>query len=331
MMAKYMLRPTCIFGKYIQNNSPVMLSPILYPQHSSNQIRHIKKHWNPKYKKERKEKVIKIDLPNYHQTDKELAKEKRRSMMKEFGIFPQKQWIERPIFISCTPNVFDSYVPPEGDGKFSTITKEGAKQKMTDVKMKGKSMMAIRKIKSFQDTFILKDFHQEAVDIYIKAHEALAAKDTEALREYVTETAYAKMLHNIMDKTIHWKYVQSLEPHRIVHARCDEILSKENVFGQLTLRIYSQQILAIYDRFGRLLKGSEILKKDVLEYIVFENHLANQYGKWRLHAKIIPNWMPPREVGEKTYIVSPENVTVPPSDLSTKSTGTTDTVETTVN
>ncbi|XP_043497153.1 uncharacterized protein LOC122520899, partial [Polistes fuscatus] len=267
------------------NNSPVMLSPILYPQHSSNQIRHIKKHWNPKYKKERKEKVIKIDLPNYHQTDKELAKEKRRSMMKEFGIFPQKQWIERPIFISCTPNVFDSYVPPEGDGKFSTITKE--------------------------------------------AHEALAAKDTEALREYVTETAYAKMLHNIMDKTIHWKYVQSLEPHRIVHARCDEILSKENVFGQLTLRIHSQQILAIYDRFGRLLKGSEILKKDVLEYIVFENHLANQYGKWRLHAKIIPNWMPPREVGEKTYIVSPENVTVPPSDLSTKSTGTTDTVETT--
>lgn len=48
-------------------------------------------------------------------------------------------------------------------------------QKMTDVTMKGKSMMAIRKIKSFLDTFVIKDFPQEALDIYIKAHEALAA------------------------------------------------------------------------------------------------------------------------------------------------------------
>lgn len=46
---------------------------------------------------------------------------------------------------------------------------------MTDVTMKGKSMMAIRKIKSFEDTFVLKNFPQEALDIYIKAHEALAA------------------------------------------------------------------------------------------------------------------------------------------------------------
>lgn len=104
-----------------------------------------------------------------------------------------------------------------------------------------------------------------------------------------------------MDKTIHWKFVKSLEPPRLVHARCTDLITKENVFGQVTVRFHTQQILAIYDRFGRLMHGSEILAKDVLEYIVFEKHLSNEYGLWRLHEKIVPDWMPPKEPVMKTY------------------------------
>src|SRR5579863_4985817 len=51
------------------------------------------------------------------------------------------------------------------------------------------------------------------------------------------------------------------------------------------------QILAVYDRFGRLSHGSEVIAKDVLEYVVFEKHLANEYGVWRVHAKIVPPWL----------------------------------------
>lgn len=46
--------------------------------------------------------------------------------------------------------------------------------------------------------------------------------------------------------------------------------------------------------------GSEIIAKDVLEYVVFEKHLSNEYGVWRLHGKIIPDWLPPREPSAKT-------------------------------
>lgn len=109
------------------------------------------------------------------------------------------------------------------------------------------------------------------------------------------------MRHNTVDKTIHWKFVKSLEPPRLVHARCTDLITKENVFGQVTVRFHTQQILAIYDRFGRLMHGSEILAKDVLEYVVFEKHLSNEYGLWRLHEKIVPNWMPPKEPVAKTY------------------------------
>lgn len=95
--------------------------------------------------------------------------------------------------------------------------------------------------------------------------------------------------------------MKSLEPPRLVHARCTELITKENVFGQVTVRFHTQQILAIYDRFGRLMHGSEILAKDVLEYVVFEKHLSNEYGLWRLHEKIVPDWMPPKEPVTKTY------------------------------
>lgn len=66
------------------------------------------------------------------------------------------------------------------------------------------------------------------------------------------------------------------------------------------------QILAVYDRFGRLMQGSETVPKDVLEYLVFEKHLANEYGKWRIHDKIIPTWMPPKQSPNKTFVRYPD-------------------------
>ena len=52
------------------------------------------------------------------------------------------------------------------------------------------------------------------------------------------------------------------------------------------------QTLAIYDRFGRLMYGSEHLQRDCLEYVVFEKHLSDTYGLWRVHGKVVPDWMP---------------------------------------
>ena len=35
----------------------------------------------------------------------------------------------------------------------------------------------------------------------------------------------------------------------MVQARCAEMASKDNMFGQLTVRMHTQQTLAVYDRF----------------------------------------------------------------------------------
>merc|ERR1740128_689382 len=101
-------------------------------------------------------------------------------------------------------------------------------------------------------------------------------------------------------------FIKSLEPPKVVHARHAEIVSKDNMFGQVTVRFHTQQVLAVYDRFGRLIHGSEVVAKDVLEYVVFEKHLSNIYGMWRLHSKIVPDWLPAREPGRLTFKIPKE-------------------------
>ncbi|KAG8264465.1 39S ribosomal protein L45, mitochondrial [Homalodisca vitripennis] len=197
----------------------------------------------------------------------------------------------------------------------------GAKQKLDFVGKKSKSMLAIRKLRKFDDDFEVDDFLVMAQDVYMKAHNALmnVRKDKEELLLHVTEKAYPEMLHNAMDKTIHWKMLGLLEPLRLVQARTLDVISKENLFCQMTVRFHTQQMLAVYDRFGRLIYGSEILAKDVLEYIVFEKHLANRYGNWRVHAKIIPDWMPAKEPAPKTFRLVEEDEKQPQSPTSDSS------------
>lgn len=164
-------------------------------------------------------------------------------------------------------------------------------------------MLAVRKIRTYEEDFSPKTFGETAQDIYIRAHEALMNKDEKALREYVTERLYPEIKHNTKNVTIRWKFLGSIEPPRVVHARETNLISKQNIFAQLTVRMHTQQSLAVYDRFGRLMHGSEILAKDVLEYVVFEKNVSNLYGEWRMHDKIIPPWAEPKQPSPTTYRV----------------------------
>ena len=57
-----------------------------------------------------------------------------------------------------------------------------------------------------------------------------------------TELAYPKMMQNVRHKTVRWQLLKSLEPPRVVHVRHTDILNKENVFAQVTVRLHTQQV-----------------------------------------------------------------------------------------
>jgi large subunit ribosomal protein L45 len=63
----------------------------------------------------------------------------------------------------------------------------------------------------------------------------------------------------------------------------------------------SIKTLAVYDRFGRLAYGDEELVKNVLEYVIFEKNITSNYGVWRLHDKVVPEWAEPKMPIIRTY------------------------------
>ncbi|KAF7646356.1 hypothetical protein LDENG_00188900 [Lucifuga dentata] len=219
------------------------------------------------------------------------------------GIVFRQEYFERPINIASTAGIFDPYIPPEGDARLSTLSKEGLKQRGEQIRQSAASQLAIRKIKEQDSQFSTKDFAERAQEIFIEAHSALTQFNKEKLHSLVTERCYPEMTRGNRYKTICWRFIESLEPPRVVHARCPDMVTKGNLYGQVTVRMHSRQTLAIYDRFGRLMLGSEEQPKDVLEYLVIERHLANPYGRWRLHGKIVPSWAPAKDPVIKTVMI----------------------------
>jgi len=269
-----------------------------------------RRHRDPFWKRGRAEQTQKIELQDFEYGRKsvrgEITPEEAKAKMKKLGLRPQTIFQEKPIYIGATGVVHQPYVPPEGDGKASLVSTAKAIQLKDATTGKGKTYMSVRKIRRYEEDFDPRTFADEAQQIYIDAHRALAEGDEDELHRLATEKCYPEMVNMAKRKTIRWNFIKSLEPPRVVYARHMEILTKGNMFAQLTVRFHSQQTLAVYDRFGRLIHGSETIAKDVLEYVVFEKHLANVYGVWRMHAKIIPDWMPPREPGILTHLVEKE-------------------------
>ncbi|XP_005990130.1 39S ribosomal protein L45, mitochondrial [Latimeria chalumnae] len=219
------------------------------------------------------------------------------------GIVIRQQYMERVINLACTAGIFDPYVPPEGDARMSSLTKEGVKQRTEQIRQAAASQLAVRKIKNFDEDFTTKDFAFKAQEIFIEAHNSLTNFDKTKLHSLVTEKCYPELVRGNRYKTIHWKFVESLEPPRVVHIRCPDMMNKGNLYGQVTVRMHTKQMLAIYDRFGRLMYGAEDFPKDVLEYVVFERHLVNPYSRWRMHGKIVPVWAPPKDSIIKTVMI----------------------------
>ncbi|XP_061222439.1 large ribosomal subunit protein mL45 [Neopsephotus bourkii] len=229
-------------------------------------------------------------------------KEKEKRLRALVARIPEDR-MERTFYMASTADIIDPYVPPEGDARLTSLSKDGVMQKMQKLKQTAASQLALWKIKDHDLDFSTKTFPEKAQEIFIEAHNYLANFNKQKLHSLVTERCYPEMVRGNRYRTIRWKFVESLEPPRVVHIRCESVVNRGNLYGQVTVRMHTRQILAIYDRFGRLMYGGEQVPKDVLEYVVFERYLANPYGTWRMHGKIVPNWAPPKDPIVKTVLI----------------------------
>uniref|UniRef100_A0A0B6ZYM5 Large ribosomal subunit protein mL45 n=1 Tax=Arion vulgaris TaxID=1028688 RepID=A0A0B6ZYM5_9EUPU len=227
-----------------------------------------------------------------------------RMEMKKEGRLPPRTYQELPLNISSTHTVMDAFKPPEGDGKVSFLSKAKLTEGVSYMMRGPKHLKHIRKLKKYED-FVESEFATEAQKIVVEAQQLLkdVYKNQDRLHELVTERAFPEMVFGLENKTMFWQMVETVEPPKVVQIRTDEMVTADNIFAQVTVRMHTKQILAIYDRFGRLMYGDPNLPKSVVEYVVMEKWISDTYGRWRVHSKIIPDWMSPRDSLIKTYKV----------------------------
>ncbi|KRX37436.1 putative 39S ribosomal protein L45, mitochondrial [Trichinella murrelli] len=262
------------------------------------------RHWNPKFKKLRGEKFLKVALPDYDKIREreEMSIKDLRIELKKLGIQPHRPWRERPIHISSSGTIFDEFVPDENENKVSLLVKGKGSRLVDSSKHVWRNSRAGKKIRSYDADFDPVIFIDEALKIYLDAHSALQNRDSDRLHELVTEYAYPEMWEELNLKSLRWQFVESVEPARVVQMRTSSVMQEDNIFAQVTVRMHTKQKLAIYDQFGRLYMGNETVPRDVLEYIVYEKHLSNLYGKWRLHGKIRPSWLSAKDNVLPTFV-----------------------------
>uniref|UniRef100_A0A2R9AFX0 Uncharacterized protein n=1 Tax=Pan paniscus TaxID=9597 RepID=A0A2R9AFX0_PANPA len=98
-------------------------------------------------------------------TEKEFMQHARKAGL---VIPPEKS--DRSIHLACTAGIFDAYVPPEGDARISSLSKEGLIERTERMKKTMASQVSIRRIKDYDANFKIKDFPEKAKDIFIEAH-----------------------------------------------------------------------------------------------------------------------------------------------------------------
>lgn len=79
------------------------LAPVMFTQPSRTTT---SKHFIPKFKKQRAQKYLKVELPDPNEDFAALGPEKIRQKMKERGLLPPRPWMERPFYISATGMYF---------------------------------------------------------------------------------------------------------------------------------------------------------------------------------------------------------------------------------
>uniref|UniRef100_A0A8D1C880 Large ribosomal subunit protein mL45 n=1 Tax=Sus scrofa TaxID=9823 RepID=A0A8D1C880_PIG len=122
--------------------------------------------------------------PKY-KSEKEFVEHARKA-----GLVIPHEHLERPIHLACTAGIFDAYVPPEGDARISSLSKEGLAQRAERLKKNVASQLSIRKIRESDPNFKIKDFPEKAKDIFIEAHLCLNNSDHDRLHTLVTENCF---------------------------------------------------------------------------------------------------------------------------------------------
>lgn len=201
-------------------------------------------------------------------------------------------------------NIFNPYVPHEQ--KSFILTPTGFWQRYEVFRMRVARYYTYWKMRKHVSPFPKREFARSAQKQFIAVNNALQLDSKPAkrlVREHMVLIA-ADQLGDAFrsEKTrVHWRFVDQVEPPRIVHAAVAGGDGKEDLWVQVTVRMCTRQIIATRDRLGRHASGSTRVPKTVLDFVVFERHVIDPYSRWRICGKVEPRGEPPARASIASY------------------------------
>ncbi|CAD5214844.1 unnamed protein product [Bursaphelenchus okinawaensis] len=261
-----------------------------------------------KFRQLRGRKNIPVELPDYQLLSKakDMYPDELRVAMLKQGMNSNKdvasrQWNEAQLTLNSFGLAMDNYIPPEDPLPIFPEMNQpvsGAKAKFSEVQERVKHRwfnyfngMRIIKKKEGMQKFNKKEFAKTAEQIYVDTFEALSKRDKVKLLNLITEHCFEKMWPDVSARSLQWEFVEFSQPSEVIAVRAGDFPYKSgNHIAQITVKMYPVIKRAIYDRFGRILVGNPDEVKSNVEYVLFENHISNLDGKWRIHDKVYPSW-----------------------------------------
>ncbi|CEF66340.1 39S ribosomal protein L45, mitochondrial [Strongyloides ratti] len=260
------------------------------------------------FRRLRGQKTMLLELPDdvkIREREEMTPDELRRDMLKN-GVNPYKDvsprnWEEHQITLQSIYGVLDPYVPPKNPISFISFSSP-----LKNLEEKGKEIFGrtkgrfhnymngtrlIKKKEGYEKFNAREWASKNALNIYKNAYESMMSRNEKEICEYVTEHAFSKLWPDVENGSIFFELVEETKPPKVVSVRCsDNPQNSGNMIAQVIVQLCTKQKIAVFDRFGHLILGSKDKIKDVEEYIVYENHIADTDGKWRLHDKVYPSF-----------------------------------------
>lgn len=218
---------------------------------------------------------------------KQLEEEKKSGHGAYLARMSVARPLDRPIIIDSPGAIFSDYLPIR---RYYFFTPWGIKERWNALKNGLWTVYSLAVIRKYIKPFKIREFAEQAQNIYIDVNKALISKSKKDLQEVVTNKVYTALSNDFFppQKNLHWRFVSAVTRPRVLHVRVASVEKKQNLFVQVTVKIHSKQVMAIKDKHGRHITGSDKEIKEVVDYVVFEHHLTNKYGVWKVCGKLHP-------------------------------------------
>jgi len=182
--------------------------------------------------------------------------------------------------------IFDEYTPQD---------KTFDKGVVENTKRKARTLYAMRMVKSddksgekFNKETIARQAQKKFIDMNNELQKR-PLKEASNLRCF--EWATVNMVDQLKSYFQHprqvpyWRFEKEVKPPKIVNVAASKD-EQDDVTAQITVEMNTEQIRAMRDRYGRVIKGCMKTPKPVTNYIVVEKYLADPYGRWRICGQI---------------------------------------------